>query len=70
MKNAFILNPAASTECIADALHEKTTQTKAIIECVLLAILSKELENHLLYEAVWAIDSFLSEIKELQERLR
>lgn len=69
MKNAFILNPSASTEAIADALYEKTTQAKAVAECMLLAIMSKELKSNLLYDAVWAIDSFLSQIKELQEHL-
>lgn len=69
MKNVFILNPTAPIESIADALYEKIVQAKAIAECILLAITSKELESNLLYDAVWAIDSFLSQIKELQEHL-
>ena len=69
MKNAFILNPAAPPEIIADALYEKTAQAKAIAECMLLAITSKELKSNLLYDAVWALDGFLSRIKELQEHL-
>lgn len=69
MKNAFMLNPAASTEAIADALYEKTTQAKAVAECMLLAIMSKELGNNVVYDAMWAVDSFLSQIKELQEQL-
>ena len=69
MKNIFVINPQATTESIADALYEKTTQAKAIVECMLLAIMSKELKSNLLYDAVWAIDSFLSQIKELQEHL-
>ena len=69
MKNVFKLNPAAPTESIIDALYEKTAQAKAVAECILLAITSKTLETHLLYDGVWAIDSFLSQIKELQEHL-
>lgn len=69
MKNAFILNLTAPTEIIADALYEKTAQAKAVAECILLAITSKTLEGNLLYDAVWAIDGFLSQIKELQEHL-
>lgn len=69
MKNTFVLNPVASIETITDVLYEKTAQAKAVTECLLLAITSKGLECNLLYDTVWAIDSFLSQIKELQEHL-
>jgi hypothetical protein len=69
MENTFVINPSATTESIVDTLYEKTAQAKAIVECILGAILSKELESNFLYEAVWAVDSYLGQIKELQEWL-
>jgi len=49
------------------ALYEKTTQTKAILECILSAILSDGIARGLLYNAVWAIDDYLDQIIELQD---
>lgn len=69
MQKAFILNPAISIEMTINALYEKTTQAKAIVECLLVATVSKELKSDLLFEAIWAVDNYLSEIKDLQERL-
>ncbi len=69
MENTFVINPSANTDSIVDTLYEKTAQAKAIVECILGAILSKELENNLLYGAMWAVDSYLGQIKELQEWL-
>ena len=54
---------------VLETLYEKIAQVRAIVECLLRAIISKELENNLLYDAVWAVDSYLVQIKELQERM-
>ena len=69
MKNAFILDPSTPIDSIADVLYEKTAQAKAITECVMLAIMNKELENNSLFNVIWAIDSYLEQIKELQQFL-
>ena len=47
----------------------KTAQAKAITECVMLAVMHKELEDNSLFNVVWAIDSYLEQIKELQQLL-
>ena len=69
MKNAFILDPSVPIDSIVDTLYEKTAQAKAITECVMLAVMHKELENNSLFNVVWAIDSYLEQIKELQQLL-
>jgi hypothetical protein len=69
MENVFILNSQASHQAILENLYEKTTQAKALVECIMLAILSKELKTELIFEAIWGIESFLSQMKELQNHL-
>ncbi len=69
MKKAFLLNPAVTHDMAIHALYEKTTQAKAILECILSAILSDGIENGLLYNAVWAVDDYLDQIIELQDHI-
>lgn len=69
MKKLFSLDPTASRDMILITLYEKIAQVKAIVECLLLAILSKELENQLLYDAVRVVDSYLEQIEDLHARL-
>jgi hypothetical protein len=69
MKKTFILNPAMTHDMAIHALYEKTTQAKAILECLLSAILSDGIESGLLYNAVWAVDEYLDQIIELQDHI-
>lgn len=67
MKNAFILNPTANTHIIKDSLYEKTAQARAIASCILLV--SDQLQGSALHDIIWAIDSYLEQIDQLQTQL-
>jgi hypothetical protein len=62
--NNLSIETSASTLFIKEALYQRVAQVRAITSCLLLAV--KDLSPDLLYDAIWAIDSYLEEIDQLQ----
>lgn len=53
--SVFGVNTLASTTALKNALHDKLLQIKALVECIRLVATTHELDNGLVYDAIWAI---------------
>ena len=70
MDDVFILNPAADQLDITDAINERLQKAKAITQCLLASHnVELELSRLCVYDLVWAVDDYLSEISFLQGRI-
>jgi hypothetical protein len=67
MDNVFILNPLATTFDIQAAIHQRLTQLKSIINCLLISNL--ELGDSSSYGIIWSMDNLLSELDILYGRV-
>lgn len=65
MNNAFVVNSEMSLPILKEALYQRTAQARAITGCLLM--LSQELSTDMLYDALWAVDTYLEQIYQLQE---
>lgn len=70
MEKIFNINLALNVSELTEAIHQKTTQARAITSCLLATSDGPaRLCNELLYGCLWAIDSLLDELNCLHERL-
>lgn len=74
MEKLFILNPAANTTDLIDAIDEKISKIKGILNCVIFALefsdSDDKLDHSSAYHALWAIDGFLDEVNCLRQKFR
>lgn len=70
MEKTFVLNPALSLLNIKDAIDERLSKIKGILNCLMFAnIQEEELDVDSTYHALWAMDGFLEEISCLKRKL-
>ncbi len=67
--NIFVVNTLVSNPILKNALHDKIFQIKALVECIRLAATTHELTDGLIYDVIWAIDSDLEQVIQLQESI-
>lgn len=71
MEKTFVLNPTLNLLNIKDAIDERLSKIKGILNCLMFANLQneEELDNDSTYHALWAMDGFLEEISCLKQKL-
>jgi hypothetical protein len=73
MEKPFILNPTLNLLEIKDAMDERFSKLKGVLNCLMFAVEfvqgDDELDNDSAYHALWAIDGFVDEIYCLKQKL-
>ena len=67
--NVFVVNASVSAAVIKNTLQDRLFQIKALVECIRLAATTNELSRSLIHDAIWAIDSDLEQVIQLQESI-
>lgn len=73
MKNFFTVKPETTKVDLKDAIYSHLNKSKAILTTTMFAIEfirdDMTLDNHTLYNALWAVDDYLEELDLLFQRL-
>jgi hypothetical protein len=73
MEKPFIFNPNINSLDLKDAIDERYSKLRGVLNCLIFAIEftqeDQELDNSSAYHALWAIDGFLEEVDYLRKKL-
>jgi len=73
MEKSFLLNPSFNLLEIKDAMNDRFSKIKGILNCLIFALEfvqgDDELDHNSAFHALWAIDGFLDELCCLKEKL-
>lgn len=64
MQNAFILNPNLNKFNSQDAIFQRITQVRSIVNCLLIA--NEEVDYFTRYGVLWSIDCLLEDLNTLE----
>lgn len=67
MDNIFILNPTATTLDIQEAIHQRLTQLKSVVNCLLVN--NQELGVYGSFGIIWSIDNLVNQLDVLCEQI-
>lgn len=66
MDNIFLLNPSLSTLDLQDAINERFTKVRIIVNCLVAAQDGAlELDRGTIYQIIWIVKGFFDEIETL-----
>lgn len=72
MEKPFIINPTLNIIDIKNAIDERVSKIKGVLNCLMFATEfiqgDDELDNNSVYHTLWVIDGFLDEINCLQQK--
>ena len=73
MQTPFIINPAATSLDIQDAIHSTLNKVKAVLTCLMFSTEFTrddiELDDSTLYHALWVADDLVDNVQSLLARL-
>lgn len=73
MEKTFLINPNLNLQNIKDAIDERISKLKGILNCLMFAMefvqSDDELDNESAYHALWTMDGFVEEINCLKNKM-